>query len=334
MKRFIFTLKPLTAFATPLHGDTLFGQCCWAIYHLHSKERLIKLLDGYCDNQPFMVLSDALPQGFIARPTVPTELLGFDTSDPEQRKQQKAKKWLPLSVLTQPLKQWATLAKTEHEMVDTFLSDDEKRDNKSKNKTPRYLINDQPQDHNSLNRQTGTTGGEEGVFAPFQRQTYCYHPAMQLNIVVELDETRLSIAELTDVLQWIGATGYGKEASCGLGKFSIEQITPAHPEPVEGCNAWLTLAACAPQGLTWHTQNCYYQTFTRFGRHGDLAVHLGSPFKNPVLLAAPFAVLTPKNADINQGFTGQGLDGLSKTIEATVQQGYAPVFPVYLELEP
>lgn len=320
MKRFIFTLKPLTAFATPLHGDTLFGQCCWAIRHLHSEARLIKLLDGYTTNKPFMVLSDALPQGFIARPSIPTEKLGFDTSDPEQRKAQKAKKWLPLSVLTQPLKQWAKHAKTEADMMaDLKLTGD--------------YCKSHAQDHNSLNRQTGTTGEGNG-FAPFQRQTYCYHPAIQLNIVVELDESKLSIAELTDVLQWIGATGYGKEASCGLGKFEITACSEQNPEPVEECNAWLTLAACAPQGLTWHSQNCYYQTFTRFGRHGDLAVHLGSPFKNPVLLAAPFAILTPKNTDISQGLTGQGLTGLSKTIEATVQQGYAPVFPVYLELEP
>lgn len=275
-----------------------------------------------------MVISDALPQGFIARPSVPTELLGFDASNPEQRKQQKAKKWLPLSVLQQPLKQWAEHAVSEKGMMATILQTPE--DKLSKKDCQYYLTH--AQDHNSLNRQTGTTGEGNG-FAPFQRQTYCYHPAMQLNIVVELDEARLSIEELTDVLQWVGATGYGKEASCGLGKFEITACSEQKSEPVEGCNAWLTLSACAPQGLTWDSKNCYYQTFTRFGRHGDLAVHQGSPFKNPVLLAAPFAVLTPQNADIKQGFTGQGLTGLSKTIEETVQQGYAPVFPVYLELE-
>lgn len=328
MKRFIVTLKPLTAFATPLHGDTLFGQCCWAIRHLYSEQRLIKVLDGYCNNKPFMVLSDVLPQGFIARPTVPTKLLGFDANNPEQRKQQKAKKWLPLSVLHQPLKQWAVQAVSEKGMMAILLQTPEEK--LAKQDCQYHLTH--AQDHNSLNRQTGTTGEGNG-FAPFQRQTYCYHPAIQLYIVVELDETRLSIAELTDVLQWIGATGYGKEASCGLGKFEITACSEQQSEPIEGGNAWLTLAACAPQGLRWNAKNCYYQTFIRFGRHGDLAVHLGSPFKNPVLLAAPFAVLTPINADTNQRFTGQGLTEVSKTIEATVQQGYAPVFPVYLELE-
>lgn len=322
MKRFIFTLIPKTAFATPLQGDTLFGQCCWAILHLYGEEKLTNLLDGYTNNQPFMIIADALPKGFIARPTLPAEFLGFDTSDTQQRKAQKGQKWFPVSVLNQPLKQWADNALTETEMMTNL------------GLTGRYLISDEAQDHNSLNRLTGTTGSGDG-FAPFQRQTYWYHPNIQLSLIIELDETRLTVAELLSLLQWIGETGYGKEASCGLGKFEITLDDTVNPKLVEGikANAWLTLAACAPQGLNWQSKHCYYSIFTRFGRHGDRAVHQGNPFKNPILMAASFAVLTPNDVQINLGFTGQGLSGVSKTIKPTVQQGYAPVFPIHLELE-
>jgi CRISPR-associated protein Csm4 len=317
VKRIIFTLIPKTAFATPLHGDTLFGQCCWAIRHLHGEAKLTELLAGYTQNKPFMVIADALPQGIIARPSLPTELLGFDTSDTQQRKAQKGKKWFPVSVLNKPLKQWADTAQTDAEML-TALG-----------LKGSYLLAE-PQDHNSLNRLTGTTAKGEG-FAPFQRLTYCFHPGIELTLIVELDENRLSADELLEVLQWVGLTGYGKEASCGLGKF---EAAPADAVPLEFAqgDAWLTLAACAPQGLNWDAANCYYQTFTRFGRHGDLAVHQGSPFKNPVLLAQAFAVLTPQAMNPDQSFIGQGLDGVSKTIKETVQQGYAPVLPVALEL--
>ena len=326
MKRLVFTLKPETAFATALHGDTLFGQCCWAIRHLFGEDKLTKLLKGYTDKQPFMVVADPLPQGFIARPTLPAELLGFDTSDTKKRKAQKGRKWLPVSVLTQPLKQWADSAKTETDMMKQFVS-------KENNKKARYLITDEPQDHNSLNRLTGTTGKGEG-FAPFQRQTFYYHPDIKLSLIVELDENRFSIEQLLQVLTWIGLTGYGKEASCGLGKFTVQLDNAVCPELIEGhskANAYLTLAACAPQGLNWKAEYCYYSIFTRFGRHGDMAVHSGSPFKNPVLLAAPYAVLTP-DTEFNRHFTGNGLTGVSKTIEQTVQQGYAPVLPIHLEI--
>jgi CRISPR-associated protein Csm4 len=326
MQRLQFTLTPKTAFATPLAGDTLFGQCCWAIRHILGAEELTTLLAGYTDNKPFMVISDAIPQGFLPRPTLPTELLGFDTSDSKQRKAQKAEKWFPDIVLANPLNKWAQFARTETEML------------KAMGLTGRYLISDKPQDHNSLNRKTGTTGTGEG-FAPFQRQTFWYHPDIKLTLIIELDTDRLSVADLLEALSWIGLHGYGKEASCGLGKFEVQLFdkltAPAvHPEPVEGHNAWLTLAPCTPQGLSWHSERCYYQILTRFGRHGDLAVHQsGGVFKNPVLMTATGAVLTPEKADISQGFTGKGITGVSKTIEATVHQGYAPVYPVRLEVK-
>lgn len=318
MQRLIFTLTPKTAFATPLAGDTLFGQCCWAIRHLFTEEKLTQLLAGYLENKPFMVVSDAMPQGFLPRPTLPTERLGFDTSDTKQRKVQKAKKWFPESVLSLPLNAWTEKkALTESEMLNAM------------NLTGQYLKTE-AQDHNSLNRLTGTTGAGEG-FAPFQRQTFWYHPEIKLSVVIELDTERLSIEKLTDVLNWIGLHGYGKEASCGLGKFEIELSDTVQPELVEG-DALLTLAPCAPQNLSWKSEDCYYQILTRFGRHGDLAVHkAGGAFKNPVLMAASGAILTPKETNSLQGFTGQGISGVSKTIAATVHQGYAPVYPVRLE---
>ncbi|MBE0471317.1 MAG: CRISPR-associated protein Csm7 [Methyloprofundus sp.] len=319
MERLIFTLTPKTAFATPLAGDTLFGQCCWAIRHCFGAEKLTSLLAGYTENEPFMVISDAMPHGFLPRPTVPGDLLGFE-NDTKLRKIQKAKKWLPESVLRKPLNEWAPAALTESEMLQTL------------NLSGHYCLTE-AQDHNSLNRKTGTTGGDSG-FSPFQRQTFWYHPEIKLSLIVELDDDRLDAAELLEALQWIGLHGYGKEASCGLGKFEIE-LTPtlSAPATVKHPNAWLTLASCTPQNLSWHAQRCYYQVLTRFGRHGDMAVHQnGGVFKNPVLMAATGAVLTPKTVNQAQGFIGQGITGVSKTINATVHQGYAPVYPVEMAL--
>ncbi len=82
--------------------------------------------------------------------------------------------------------------------------------------------------------------------------------------------------------------------------------------------------------MNYDSKASYYQTFTRFGRHGDRAVHeQGKPFKNPILLAQTAALFT--TAIPESGFIGQGLGGdgtLSKTLETTVHQGYAPVIAV------
>jgi hypothetical protein len=49
-------------------------------------------------------------------------------------------------------------------------------------------------------------------------------------------------------------------------------------------------------------------------------------------MAATGAILSPQNGSITQGFTGNGITGISKTITTTVHQGYAPVYPVRLEV--
>ena len=63
-----FTIRPKAPFGSPLLGETLFGQLCWAILRLYGKERLEALLDGYCEGRPFAVVADAFPKGCIPLP--------------------------------------------------------------------------------------------------------------------------------------------------------------------------------------------------------------------------------------------------------------------------
>ena len=66
-------------------------------------------------------------------------------------------------------------------------------------------------------------------------------------------------------------------------------------------------------------------------RHGDRAVLGGKPFKNPVLMADSFAILTPAIFEPSARITGRGIGGVSKAIGTAVHQGYAPVFGVQWE---
>ena len=321
MMLYRITLTAKTAFATGFKGDTLFGQCCWAIRNLHGGVRLVDLLGGYTDQRPFLVLSDPLPAGYFQRPNLPLDLLGLNLADSKQRKLHKAKRWVPESSLVVPLSQW----------VEELINDKELGARAGLGDAG--LLQSQTRQHNSLNRLTGTTGAGEAGFAPFDRDLLWYHPNLKLAIFAVLDEGRFSAQELQDVLQAVGQQGYGKEASSGCGKFEIWSIEPYSPPVPPAPDAWLTLAPCLPQGLAWQAEQCYYEVFTRFGRHGDRAVHTGKPFKNPVLMAQSFAVLTPAKFNASRLFTGRGVDGLSKApgFEATVQQGYSPVIPVQLK---
>lgn len=64
-------ITPLSALGTPLSGDTLFGQLCWALRNRYGETRLIGLLADYTQGQPFMVIANAYPAGYLPKPSLP-----------------------------------------------------------------------------------------------------------------------------------------------------------------------------------------------------------------------------------------------------------------------
>ena len=306
-------IRPLSPFGTPLLGDTLFGQLCWAIRRQAGEARLRELLDGYLTGQPFAVVADAFPSGYLPRPALP--LSGFEQPVDADRKRLKKRHWIPQSALAQPLRSWLKVARSDQEVTGN----------------PDFSLRETwPQPHNTINRQTGTTG--EGQFAPYVMSQIGFAPDVILDLHVVFDPARVEAVELQGWWSGIGATGFGRDASIGLGKFAVTEIVKTRLTAQVNANAWLTLAPCAPQGCGFLPDASRYQPFTRFGRHGDLAVQSGQPFKTPVLLAAAGAVLKPARY-VETRFVGQGLGGdgrLSVAIPATVQQGYAPVVGIDL----
>lgn len=311
-----FTLHPRTAFATPLQGDTLFGQLCWTIRHGWGEARLLELLNGYDQGQPFLVLSDAFPVGHVPLPSLPAAVWQTENGslpDPSQRKQLKKRVWVPLEVLDSPLPTWQRQAQTAEQLHAGQSS--------------------RPQAHNSINRLTQTTG--DG-FAPYSVSQHWYQ-AESLEVHARLDSARFSADDLHAALGAIGQFGYGKDASTGLGKFDLDAPYTDLLAPAARANAWLTLAPCAPQDLGLAANRCFYKPFTRYGRHGDVAVLSGQPFKKPLLLAATGAVLSPRQEpNWQRGWIGQGLGGsgpqgiVSTRFPSTVHQGYAPALAIHL----
>lgn len=324
MKTYRITLKPLSAFAAPLKGDTLFGQLCWAISNRFGEAQLNDCLEGYTNGQPFAVVSDVFPEGYLPLPKLPSSF--YQIPEGQDRKAVKKLSWLPEAKLQQPVKEWLGHAVNAKTIAAEYVV-------KTKNTETHYysLSENHPHPHNTINRQTNTTG--ENGFAPYSVEQEWFIPGLRWTIYILLDTDKLSKENCQQCLKDIGLFGYGKDASIGMGKFEIidfqEKVLPAQ----DNANACLTLAPCAPQGLGFEGNRSFYQLFTRFGRHGDIAVHQeGKPFKNPVLLAQTAAVISthqPKSGFIGQGIGGNG--ELSKTLKATVHQGYAPVIAINVD---
>ena len=308
MQTLCYTLRPLSAFGTPLAGDTLFGQLCWTLRHQLGNDRLTALLNGYTSGQPFMVVSDALPAGHVPLPHVPSAW--WDKSGGEDRKALKKKKWLPVAALSKPFVQWQGLASDDAQVA---------------------AQKQRAQPHNTINRQTGTTG--DGEFAPYATPQIWFAQTARFDIHIVLNESRLTANELVDALDTIGTTGFGRDANVGLGKFERVGDIAGSGFPITSlASGYLTLGPCAPQGLGFCPVRSTYQVVTRFGRHGDVAVQLGQPFKRPVLLAKAGGVFWPEAPNTACQFIGQGLGGVerpvSQAMPETVQQGYAPVIAI------
>lgn len=336
MKHYRVTLELKSAFGTPLKGDTLFGQLCWAILNRYGEDRLEHLLTNY-SGQPFAVCSDGFPNGYLPRPSLPVSY--FDIPEDEDRKVVKKKRWIPLDDLNDPAKpisQWLVNAKSDHDLLGKANHHNPKLPHHGGNaKSDNDLLGDgnqRAQPHNTINRLTGTTG--EDMFAPYSQSQIWYPINAKFDIYLLLDEARLSLSDVKTLLSDVGTFGYGRDASIGLGKFECTNYSEWDFPVTEEANACLTLAPCAPQGLSLDGKRSYYNVFTRFGRHGDVGVHRQrGPFKAPVLLADTAAVFSPMPT--GQSYIGQSLGGkeqpLSKTIPATVHQGYAPVCPISLQ---
>lgn len=312
------TLALHTPVGTPLAGDTLFGHLCWALRDAFGSAELGRRLEGYTSGQPWLVVSDGFPAGYLPKPTVPA-LLRAET-DPKKRKEAKSLRWLAWEQRAAPLS--ALLAGA----VDDAAAYG--RDDQGRSLAPHH----RPQAHNTLDRQSGTTG--PGAFAPYTQPTTFHAPGQRIDLHLALDEERLTPEQARELLEAVGLMGYGRDASTGLGKFSVQSLeaSPSAPWP-ENAACW-TLAPCSPQGQGFVGARSFWKVLTRFGRHGNTHAVAGQPFKTPLLLAATGAVLVPGPGMPRRPFVGRGLGGdgsLSKTEPATVHQGYAPALPLILE---
>lgn len=286
-------INPKTAFGGKILGTTLFGQICWSIVERYGQNRLEELLNGYTENKPFLVVSDGFPENYLPLPILPSYFWQEQNID---RKELKKRKWLAVKNISESPDKWQLLA----EKIDFGC--------------------EQNHLHNSINRQTASTG--ECQFAPYQSDEIWF--SGNLDIYFLLDTEKFSASELEQVIRDISNIGYGRDASIGLGKFSIEEFveTDLFSRYAQGKDA-LTLASTCPQGLGFDADKSFYRVHTHFGRHGNLAVHGGNPFKKPVLMAETAAVLHREDGKC-QNFVGQGISCVSQIYPNTVHQGYAP----------
>lgn len=326
MKRYEFTLRPLSDFGTPLKGDTLFGCFCWQVAYDESLvegglDHALKLYD----RKPFAIFSSVLmkipsvskPLYVLKRPDMPLSRLFPDKGENrvdryQELKEQKRRRWMIVENLF-----------SMHLTVAQFFNGEELH--REFGVWP-FLASARP--HNTINRMTLSTGG--GAFAPYEMETLSYVPGSTLTLVVLIDEDLTSAEQIEKGLKRIGKFGFGRDASIGMGRFHVMEYAVLPTSAPTEADGVYTLAPCVPE--SGEASKAFFTPFIRFGKHGDRLAGGGHPFKNPVIMADEGAVLM-KDAEksFDEPYIGKAVGGISKAQRAAVLQGYAPHIPIKLE---
>ncbi len=344
MKLYEVAIKPEAGFGSPLKGDTIFGHFCWQAKYDPSllSGGLDKWIAQY-EKVPFAVFSSAWPKLFhdkpcyaLKKPDAPFDYL-FDSTRERDRKarhetfkEAKRKKWLLVGADLRIDVKTARFA-TDSDLAQLAKTQPvrEKRERRH-SRDPQHFVASFEQPHNTINRLTGTTG--EGMFAPFSESAFCFYPQTELAIFVWISGEATSIDRVCKGLERIGQFGYGKNASTGLGRFSISgtaeiSVGPRHDSP----NACYVLGPCVPEQGRF--KELFYSPFVRFGKHGDVLARLANPFKNPIVMADEGAILVPGDSSVfARPYLGKAVLNVSKALPQSVAQGYSLFLPLKLEM--
>ncbi|MCD6412644.1 MAG: hypothetical protein J7L54_00650 [Elusimicrobia bacterium] len=322
MKTYEITIKPISGFATPLMGDTIFGHFCWQF------DGIEKLLSDY-DKNPFAIFSSACLTKkrngeriyFLKKPSLPEKFL-FEFESEEEREEREEK-----------IKYRKERKKRQFFPVSKSAPLNSLKDKNWKNDKKFYIelefAKNFSQWHNRINRITGTTG--EGEFAPFSVKQIVYKDEFELVIFVGIDERRISKNEVEEAFKNIGKTGFGKDASTGLGRFDVCGINEIDLFSLgaKKFDAVYTLSPFVPEK---EYKNIFFTPFTRFGRHGSFLAISKNPFKAPVIMADEGAVVVMDDREISERkFVGSAVKGISKVQPDAVCQGYSLFIPVRIE---
>ncbi len=271
MKLFKTTIIPKSNFITPLKGDTLFGQICWAIKYSFGEDKLNELLSTY-EEKPFLIVSDGFAKGYLPKPTLPTVFLNEDIEDKKKNRN----------------KIWLTLEQLQNGKYDKALPNDKVLNIDKSNSIVR----------NSINYKTFTT--QKG-FDPYGEIEY----SLSSKDIYFLINENFSLEELNEVFTLVSQMGYGKDSSIGKGRFIFDKIDPIRID--NSSKTYMALSPFVAQGIV--CKDIYYEPFTRFGKSGGNRANI-NPFKKPILFANTGAVVHFENTQ-NLYYLGKSIENIS-----------------------
>jgi CRISPR-associated protein Csm4 len=307
--RAILRLK--SPLGTPLHSGTLFGQLCWAKRESDGEAALENWLSN---EKEVWALSDGFPAGLLPRPLVRASPPSDDPAIADARKKHGRRGFIRRE----------DFLRIRHQISDEKLG-------------PR-LVNIVDYGvrlaHNTIDRRTGSTPEAGGLY--FLDEDWSYSPASpdrseplpegifdpgpMRDLYVDAPEG--AIADIARLMCALGESGYGRDASLGRGRWTVESVEP-EIELATGPNTRLLSLShgCAAPDL----EDLRCRLATHYGRAGPgVTVRDGAaPFKKPLLLLRPGATF---NGTIDRRY-GALIRGVHPERPEIVHNAYHVVIP-------
>lgn len=278
MKLHRYLVRPLSPWGTPLRGDTLYGLVLWRIAELDGDAACRETIAAFRSGRPPFVLSSAMPQGMLFAPRLPPAPRAvFRRWVEEEAFRDTEGKPLDLYAALQAYKRFRKMTRLPVEVWirhapalsvrELFAWHCRQRQEKE---NPKKMRGSEP--HVSIDRGNGRAL-EGGLF--FTRLEY-FSQESRLHVYARTDEPDRLLA----LLRLVGELGFGRDASTGKGRFSVEPDADFDPASLDvtGTDSLLLSPCAAPDmaGLEG-----WYATEVKRGKAGPGA---SSPFKNPLLL--------------------------------------------------
>lgn len=289
MKTYRVKLTINSGIQTMFQSDTIFGHLCWVVKYMEGDENLKKFLTPFINGEPPFLISNGFPEDLLPK---------------------------PLSVdIYATLDKRKDIKKTEFVDFNAFNNIRKCIECDLKSVQP---ISYQTIPHNTINRQTGTTLAEGGLFS---LEEY-YVPNISIYLKVKSETWKDKIANL---LRELSNSGYGSKKSIGKGQFRIESIEAFDKfEDIKKADGFVTLSNFCP-GQDDPTEGLY-KTFIKYGKLGEEFTYCGNPFKKPLLMIKAGSVFKINNAP--KDFYGKMVSGISPVKPEVMQYAYA--FPIPL----
>lgn len=280
LRRLRLRLDPLSPFGTPPSSGTFFGHLCWAKRAREGREALREWLRRL-PAEPFM-LSDLLPAGHLPRPLLPPAQEDRPAADAKQIKRRRyvsLDTWRALRIGATAKALEAALRKSEGD--------------------PPFL-KPARSPHNRIHRASGKTPEAGGGGLWFADELW---PAIAKEGPrhVEADlyiQSTLPPREVEALVAEVVSMGFGRDASTGRGRFTLEGSEEA------GWLAEAPKAAGTPRLLSLsqgvvsaNMREARWQRFVLFGKLGRAMAAEGKrPWKLPLVLAEAGATFAPEGA--------------------------------------